>query len=74
MAVRTLSDIKPDELYTVGEVATVLRKSQSAIYRYIKTKRVLKAHIVGGEYRILGKDVLKYWNETMIANQDKAEL
>ena len=51
-------EINPNEVYTAEEAQDFLKISNSTIKRLIKGG-ILKAHKVGGRYRILGKDVLR---------------
>jgi len=51
-------EIKPDELYTTGEVRDFLKVSDSTIKRYLK-KGIISAYKVGGRYRVMGKEVLR---------------
>lgn len=50
-------DIKEMTVYTSKEVQEILKISPSTFNRLIK-KRSLKATKIGGQYRILGKDLL----------------
>ena len=49
---------KPEEtkLYTLQEVADVLRVSRQTIYNYVTAKR-LKASKIGKEYRVTEEDL-----------------
>ncbi|NQT50169.1 helix-turn-helix domain-containing protein [Candidatus Kuenenbacteria bacterium] len=51
-------EINPNEVYTTEEAQDYLKISNSTIKRLIKGG-ILKAHKVGGRYRLLGKDVLR---------------
>ncbi len=51
-------EIKENEVYTSDEVKNILKISQSTFLRLIK-KGVLKAGKIGGQYRILGKELLR---------------
>lgn len=51
-------DIKPNILYTTGETQKILKISSSTIKRLLK-KGLLRANKVGGQYRILGKEILR---------------
>jgi excisionase family DNA binding protein len=46
-----------NEIYTSEETKSLLKISQSTFLRLVK-KGVLRAHKVGGQYRILGKEIL----------------
>lgn len=49
--------INENEVYTPQETASILKISDSTFRRLIK-KGILKAYKVGGQYRILGKELL----------------
>lgn len=51
-------EIKKNAVYTSQEVETLLKLSESTIKRLLK-KGILRANKVGGQYRILGKEVLR---------------
>jgi predicted site-specific integrase-resolvase len=51
-------EIKPNSIYTTNETKEILRVSDSTIKRLLK-KGILKANKVGGQYRILGKEILR---------------
>lgn len=46
-----------NEIYTSEEAKSLLKISQSTFLRLIK-KGVLRAYKVGGQYRILGREIL----------------
>ena len=50
--------INPDEIYTTKEARDFLKISTSTIKRFLK-KGIIKAHKVGGRYRIWGREILK---------------
>ena len=50
-------DIKPNTVYTTAETQKLLKISNSTIKRLLK-KGLIKANKVGGQYRILGKEIL----------------
>jgi len=50
--------IKPNSIYTTNETKEILRISNSTIKRLLK-KGVIKANKIGGQYRILGKEILR---------------
>lgn len=52
-----MTEIKPNEVYTAEETQKLLKISYSTIKRLLK-KGLLKANKVGGQYRILGKEIL----------------
>lgn len=50
-------EIKPNSIYTTNETQKLLKISNSTIKRLLKNG-LLKANKVGGQYRILGKEIL----------------
>lgn len=50
-------EIKPNTVYTTAETQELLKISNSTIKRLLK-KGLIKANKVGGQYRILGKEIL----------------
>ena len=52
------SEIKPNTVYTTSETKEILKISNSTIKRLLK-KGIIKANKVGGQYRILGKEILR---------------
>jgi excisionase family DNA binding protein len=50
--------IEPDEVYTTQEARDFLKVSESTIKRLLK-KGIIKAHKVGGQYRIWGSEILQ---------------
>ena len=55
---KTMVEIKQNQVYTTEEAQDFLRISKSTIKRYLK-KGILKANKVGGRYRILGRELLR---------------
>ena len=53
-----MSQINPNEVYTTGETQKLLKISNSTMKRLIK-KGLLRANKIGGQYRILGHEILK---------------
>ena len=51
-------EIKEHAVYTTAEAQDLLKVSDSTIKRLLK-KGILKANKVGGQYRILGKELLR---------------
>lgn len=51
-------EIKPNEVYTTKEARDFLKVSTSTIKRYLKNG-IIKAHKVGGRYRIWGRELLR---------------
>lgn len=50
-------EINPNAVYTTKETQAILKISPSTIKRLLK-KGLIKANKVGGQYRILGKEIL----------------
>lgn len=55
---RMTQEIKPHAVYTTKETQEVLRISESTIKRMLK-HGLIRANKVGGQYRILGKEILR---------------
>ena len=53
-----MTEINPNEVYTTGETQTLLKVSKSTIKRFLK-RGVIRANKIGGNYRILGKELLR---------------
>lgn len=53
-----MKPIEPDTVYTTKETKNLLKVSTSTIKRLLK-KGILKANKVGGQYRILGREILR---------------
>lgn len=53
-----MQEIKPLAVYTTDETRDILRISESTIKRMLK-KGLIRANKVGGQYRILGKEILR---------------
>jgi len=53
-----VQEIKSNAVYTTGETRELLKISNSTIKRMLK-KKLIKANKVGGQYRILGKEILR---------------
>jgi len=51
-------EIKPNAVYTTEETRNLLKISESTTKRLLK-KGILRANKVGGQYRILGKEILR---------------
>ncbi len=51
-------EIKPNAIYTTNETKKLLKISSSTIKRMFK-KGLIRANKVGGQYRILGKEILR---------------
>ena len=53
-----MKEIKPNTIYTTTETRELLKVSESTIKRLLK-RGILRANKVGGQYRILGKEILR---------------
>lgn len=51
-------EIKPNAVYTTAETQKLLKVSSSTIKRLLK-RGLIRANKVGGQYRILGKEILR---------------
>jgi len=51
-------NIKPKQVYTTAETMDYLRISKSTIKRWLK-KGLIRANKIGGQYRILGTEILR---------------
>jgi len=75
-----MPEIKPRELYTTKETQDFLKVSSSTMKRMIKNG-IIKAHRVGGTWRIWGDDILMlvspkleekiYWKYKKIKDKTK---
>jgi excisionase family DNA binding protein len=66
-------EIRPNNVYTTGETRDILRISESTIKRLLK-KGLLRANKVGGQYRILGKEILRLLSPDIEKEAEKAYL
>jgi excisionase family DNA binding protein len=53
-----MPEILPNEVYTTEETQKLLKISNSTIKRLLKSG-LLKANKIGGQYRILGHEILR---------------
>lgn len=53
-----MSEINPNTVYTTNETREILRISTSTIKRLLK-RGAIRANKVGGQYRIMGKELLR---------------
>ncbi len=53
-----MSEILPNEVYTTSEAEELLKVSNSTMKRLLK-KGLIRANKVGGQYRILGHELLR---------------
>lgn len=56
--------IDPNEIYTTRETQDLLKISNSTMKRLLK-KGLIKANKIGGQYRILGKEILRALSPTI---------
>jgi len=64
-------EIKENAVYTTQEAQNLLKISDSTIKRLLK-KGILKANKVGGQYRILGKEILCVISPELEKKSEKA--
>lgn len=57
-------EINPNEVYTTKETQKLLKVSNSTIKRLLK-RGIIKANKIGGQYRIMGKELLKLLSPTI---------
>lgn len=62
-------EIRPLAVYTTEETCKALKISDSTVKRLLK-RGLIKANKVGGQYRILGKEILRLVSPTL---EEKAE-
>lgn len=55
---RVMAEINPNEVYTTSETQALLKVSKSTLKRLLRSG-IIKANKVGGQYRILGKELLR---------------
>ena len=53
-----MSEIQPNEVYTTAEAEKLLKISNSTMKRLLK-RGLIRANKVGGQYRILGHELLR---------------
>ncbi|PIV21216.1 MAG: DNA-binding protein [Deltaproteobacteria bacterium CG03_land_8_20_14_0_80_45_14] len=51
------------DFLTVKEVATMLRLSQPTVYRLLKKKNGIPVHRIGGSWRFIEKEVVRWAEE-----------
>ena len=66
-----MSEVLANEIYTTQETLSLLKVSKSTFLRLVK-KGALSACKVGGQYRILGKEILDLFNPKVQAKALKA--
>ena len=59
-----MGEILPNEVYTTEEAQKLLKVSNSTIKRLLK-KGLLRANKIGGQYRILGHEMLRSLSPTV---------
>ncbi len=59
-----IKEIEPNTVYTTREVMKFLKISNSTIKRMLK-KGLIRANKVGGQYRIMGKEILRLISPTV---------
>ena len=59
-----MTEIRPYEVYTTEETRQLLKISTSTIKRMLK-RGLIRANKVGGQYRILGKEILRVISPTI---------
>ena len=62
-------EIRPQAVYTTEEARALLKVSPRTIKRFLKNG-LIRANKVGGQYRILGKELLRLLSPTL---EKKAE-
>jgi len=66
-------EIKPNAIYTTKEARELLKISESTIKRLLK-KGILRANKIGGQYRILGREILRLISPELEKKSTKAYL
>ena len=56
--------IDPNEIYTAQETQDILKVSSSTMKRLLK-KGLINANKIGGQYRIMGKEILRALSPTV---------
>jgi excisionase family DNA binding protein len=59
-----MSEINPNEVYTTRETQELLKISPSTMKRMLK-RGLIRANKIGGQYRILGKELLRALSPSM---------
>lgn len=68
-----MKEIKPHGIYTTNETRGFLKISESTIKRLLKSG-LIRANKVGGQYRILGKEILRVVSPTLEKDATKTYL
>ncbi|OGF27359.1 hypothetical protein A2477_03925 [Candidatus Falkowbacteria bacterium RIFOXYC2_FULL_47_12] len=66
-------EIKENAVYTTAEAQNLLKISESTIKRLLK-RGILKANKVGGQYRIMGKEILRLISPELEKKSEKMYL
>ena len=66
-------EIKQNAVYTTSEAEQLLKISNSTIKRLLK-KGLLRANKVGGQYRIMGKELLRILSPEIEKKAEKSYL
>ncbi len=66
-----MEEIKENAVYTTAEVQGLLKVSESTVKRLLK-QGALRANKVGGQYRIMGKEVLRLISPELEKKSEKA--
>lgn len=66
-----MSEINPNEVYTTAEAEKLLKVSKSTVKRLLK-KGLLRANKIGGQYRILGHELLRVLSPEIDKNVSNA--
>jgi len=66
-------EIKENAVYTTNETQDLLKISESTIKRLLK-HGILRANKVGGQYRIMGKEILRLISPELEKKSEKVYL
>jgi excisionase family DNA binding protein len=66
-------EIKPGAVYTTAETQALLKISNSTIKRLLK-RGLIRANKIGGQYRILGKEILYILSPELEKHAEKSYL
>ncbi|MSU55035.1 MAG: DNA-binding protein [Candidatus Taylorbacteria bacterium] len=66
-------EIKPGAVYTTAETQKILRISESTVKRLLK-RGLIRANKIGGQYRILGKELLRALSPELEKEAEKSYL
>ena len=67
------NEIKENAVYTTNEAQDLLKISNSTIKRMLKNG-LLRANKVGGQYRIMGKEILRIVSPNLERDAEKSYL